>query len=224
MDRPADRLKSIREQRGFPTARDAARAYGWEVSAYASHENGNRGIPPDAAIKYAKALRFSLDWLYMGVKNNRTLGVDTVPHVAFQVVPRLLWNFMKNFGELETAMSEATEFTSLPKTLNVQMPAFSLLVIGDSMKTNTSPDSFKEGDEVVFSTRAEVRPGDFVLAEIFAENEVVFRQYMERGLSPEGFMTYDLAPLNPAYRTYRVESPDQARIVARMVHAIKSYS
>jgi len=218
------RLRKIREQRGYKTARDAARAFGWTVSAYASHENGHRGVPPDEAIKYAKAFGFTLDWLYRGVSTDISLGIAPTPNLAFKSVPRLLWNFIKKYGDLETAMVQATEFASLPESLIVHGSAFTMKIVGDSMLNANSADSFKEGDEIVFSPDAQIKPGDFVLAEIFNEDAVVFRRYMERAAVPGGFTSFELAPLNPAHRTVHVTSPEQARIVAKMTHCIKTYS
>ena len=223
MDTPANRLKAIRQQRGFKSARDAARAYGWELSTYASHENGNRGIPPDAGIRYAQAFRFSIDWLYKGHSTEKSVGISPVPDIAFKVVPRLSSLFIKRCKDVNEAMAQATEFSSMPQTLAVPMPAFSMVITGNSMENVGSSDSFRDGDEAIFSVSAPIRPGDFVLAEIYGEDLLVFRQYMERGRTSSGFTSYDLAPLNPAHQTYHVRSADEARIVAKLVHVIKSY-
>ena len=63
---PSDRLRQAREKAGFPKATDAARAYGWNEITYTSHENGARGLRPDVAEKYAKALRTPVEWLLYG--------------------------------------------------------------------------------------------------------------------------------------------------------------
>ena len=223
MTTPNERLKKIREQRGYGTAREAAHAFGWSISAYASHENGHRGIPPDAAIKYSRALGFSLDWLYSGATSVTAPGVAPTPNLAFQLVPRLSWNYVEKYGNVETAMAKATEFASIPKTASLLAPVFSLLVVGDSMKNSALADSFREGDEVVFSQGAQIKPGDFVLVEMFSDKDVIFRQYMEREKGGDGFISYDLTPLNPAHRTYRITSPEQARIVGKMVRCIRNY-
>jgi hypothetical protein len=224
MKTPNERLRAIRVQRGFESARDAARAYGWPVNAYASHENGHRGIPPDAAIKYSQAYGFTLDWLYKGADPIKTSGVLAKPDVAFRLIPRLSWEFMKTHGGIEKAMEKATEYTSLPQTLNIKMPAFSMVVSGDSMRNSAGVGpSFDPGELIIFSTRELVSPGDFILAELLDENTVIFRQYRERGLNADGFMTYELAPLNSAFPTRLITKEGQARIVARMQHSIKSY-
>lgn len=58
-DTPADRLKKARIARGYATAADASRAFGWNAVTYASHENGTRGIRADAAERYGRAFGVS---------------------------------------------------------------------------------------------------------------------------------------------------------------------
>lgn len=65
---PAMRLRQLRIQNNFATATDAARHHGWHITTYRSHENGNRGIPIEAARRYAKAY---------GVHPNELLGLAT---------------------------------------------------------------------------------------------------------------------------------------------------
>lgn len=55
MTEPADRLRALRIKKGFATAKDASKAFGWPEHTYKSHENATRGIRPDAARKYAQA-------------------------------------------------------------------------------------------------------------------------------------------------------------------------
>ncbi len=65
MDRIGDRLIKARERR-YDTASDAARAMNMPVPTYSGHENGSRGVTLDAAMRYAKFFRVSLDWLVFG--------------------------------------------------------------------------------------------------------------------------------------------------------------
>ncbi len=65
--RPADaqRLEEARRARGFDTAVEATRYFGWVYESYTQHENGLRGLKKVAA-KYAKAFRVSEGWLLTG--------------------------------------------------------------------------------------------------------------------------------------------------------------
>lgn len=48
-------LRKARIERGFETAAEAARYFGWVESTYTSHENGVRPITRQAARRYAAA-------------------------------------------------------------------------------------------------------------------------------------------------------------------------
>lgn len=73
---PHDRLKQLRIAKGFSTAADAARAYGWPVTTYQAHENAARGIKKEAAIRYARAFGSSAGYI-LGVSNKIENG--TIP-------------------------------------------------------------------------------------------------------------------------------------------------
>ena len=51
---------------GIEDATAAATRFGWTIPTYHSHENGNRGIKPTVAKKYAKAYKISFTWLMTG--------------------------------------------------------------------------------------------------------------------------------------------------------------
>ncbi len=61
----AARLRAARAKAGYEQGSDAARAFGWTVSTYGSHENGTRGIGR-AAKAYARAFKVPLGWLLNG--------------------------------------------------------------------------------------------------------------------------------------------------------------
>lgn len=66
VDGSNERLRKAREAAGFPSARKAALRYGWNVSTYGSHENGQTPVPPKAATEYARAFRCSAGWILTG--------------------------------------------------------------------------------------------------------------------------------------------------------------
>lgn len=66
---PSGRLRWAREEAGYRSAREAARARGWSENTYRSHEDGNRvkrGFKPEDAEKYARAFKVSEHWLMTG--------------------------------------------------------------------------------------------------------------------------------------------------------------
>lgn len=78
---PGTRLRKLRERRGFETAADAARAYGWPVTTYQAHENGSRGLKLDVAQRYARAFGSSAAFILTGNDGGGASAV--VNHVTY---------------------------------------------------------------------------------------------------------------------------------------------
>jgi transcriptional regulator with XRE-family HTH domain len=67
LDSPGERIRWARQQHGkYSTATDAARAFGWTVSTYLGHENGDRAPSRNAAKRYARAYAVRWTWLLDG--------------------------------------------------------------------------------------------------------------------------------------------------------------
>lgn len=66
MKTPGERLAWAREQAGYETAADAARALNCKYPTYAGHENTSRGLSAKVAARYAAFFRVSLAWLLTG--------------------------------------------------------------------------------------------------------------------------------------------------------------
>lgn len=66
MRSPNERLRIARENAGFETAVEAARALGVPQSTYIGHENGHRGFPAKRAPAYARKFKVSEEWLLYG--------------------------------------------------------------------------------------------------------------------------------------------------------------
>ncbi len=68
---PGERLKDLRIKRGYGSARDVCRAFGWNEATYRGHENGFRGMRVDAAQRYARALGSSAAFILTGQEDGR---------------------------------------------------------------------------------------------------------------------------------------------------------
>lgn len=77
-----DRLSKARVGAGYISARKAAEAMGANYNTYAQHENKIRDIPRDAAIRYARFFRISLEWLLTG-KGSQKPTRPEVPIVSY---------------------------------------------------------------------------------------------------------------------------------------------
>lgn len=84
-DSPARRLKLARERHGaYKTPTDAARAFGWKVSTYLGHENGDRNPSRAAAKRYARAYKVRWEWLLdgEGAPSDKSIQVPVIGEVA----------------------------------------------------------------------------------------------------------------------------------------------
>jgi hypothetical protein len=62
-DKPPQRLREARKKAGYRSASAAARAHGWQDSAYRHHENGTRNYGIEQALSYGRAFNVSSSWL-----------------------------------------------------------------------------------------------------------------------------------------------------------------
>lgn len=75
---PADRLRWARKNfTTYSTPTDAAKAFGWTVSTYLGHENGDRNPSRNAAKRYARAYKIRWEWLLEG-EGSPQLGKHSV--------------------------------------------------------------------------------------------------------------------------------------------------
>lgn len=64
---PAERLLWARERHGiYKTPTEAAKAFGWTISTYLGHENGDRNPSRAAAKRYGRAYRVRWEWILEG--------------------------------------------------------------------------------------------------------------------------------------------------------------
>ena len=61
-----ERLRKARERAGFGSARSAAMRFGWTISTYASHENGQTPVPQKAAETYAPKFKTTAAYILTG--------------------------------------------------------------------------------------------------------------------------------------------------------------
>lgn len=81
----SERLVWLRKRR-YKSASDAARAMGVREPTYLAHENGSRGLRRDAALRYARFFRGSVEWLLSGKGDPDDISLTNV-----QLVPKLSW-------------------------------------------------------------------------------------------------------------------------------------
>ncbi|ACB95038.1 XRE family transcriptional regulator [Beijerinckia indica] len=89
MDQPFHRLQIARQQAGFESATEAARAFGWNENTYRSHENGERGLRIAIAERYAKAFDVSAAWLLTGENEEDRQAPEKEPKYTVRLVGRI---------------------------------------------------------------------------------------------------------------------------------------
>ncbi|WP_245488379.1 helix-turn-helix transcriptional regulator [Mesorhizobium sp. Pch-S] len=115
-DRPefAKRLEQARTQRGFRSAKEAARFFGWTYETYIQHEQGIRGISR-AAARYAEAFRVSEGWLLTGegsggpapkvsgetAVKDLLRSIDKLPEAAINPLWRLISGYLEDAARSE---------------------------------------------------------------------------------------------------------------------------
>jgi phage repressor protein C with HTH and peptisase S24 domain len=213
---PYARLRFAREQAGFARASDAARAMGIEAPTYLGHENGSRGLSR-AVARYARFFGVSLDWLIDGRGELKHAGRDarlaTVLHPAAAAPDALLPAPPRNaevggparFASSIPAYGHAVggkdgEFILngnrivdilAPPSLQGVPDAYAVYVVGDSMEPR-----YFAGEAVFVNPRLPVRRGDFVVAQIAAEESEPPHAYVKRFMAREA-RTLKLEQFNP---------------------------
>lgn len=134
----ADRLRALRLKKGFATAADAAKAFGWNEHTYKSHENGIRGIRPDAARKYAAAFGSAPGYI-MGVSGNGAEG-KTVNHVVH--VPVIARVSAGTFRYDEPIEFEGVLVPAVPRADVASSLQYSVIIDGPSVNRRIADGSF----------------------------------------------------------------------------------
>lgn len=132
-DRPefAIRLEQARRNRGFESAKAAARYFGWSYETYIQHEQGIRGISRQSK-RYAKAYQVSEGWLLTGEGEGPGDG-------AGQIIPVVAW---VSAGALAHPDVSAEQIASIKVSdLDPKGDWIAMRVHGDSMDRISPPDS-----------------------------------------------------------------------------------
>lgn len=111
MRTPGDRLRELREAKGYQTAKEAAEAFGWNEVTYRAHENGTRTITFPVARKYAQAYAVRPGYILTGESNN-----NSAPHVNLVANVPLVGTVSAGvFREAEGLVSEGVLVPAVPR-------------------------------------------------------------------------------------------------------------
>lgn len=138
MTNAADRLRALRIKKGYSTAVDAAKAFGWNEHTYKSHENAIRGIRPDAARKYAAAFGSTAAYI-LGVGGN---GSETKPNNVVVHVPVIARVSAGTFRYDEPIEFEGILVPAVPRADLAAALQYSVIVDGPSVNKRIPDGAF----------------------------------------------------------------------------------
>lgn len=219
---PHARLKAAREHAGYRTAASAARAFGWQVHTYKTHESGLRGMKPEIAAAYGRAFRVDAAWLLFG-KNPPAWASQNAPAlqgVRIATYPEIDWRDVARYVAAypDIAGIAVMGEREIDSAANLQGAVFFLRVRDRAMTTSAGGISFAPGDLIGCNANATPEPGDFVVALPDEAETPVLRRLQSRGPG-----VYDLQPLNPDYPTLHIGGGGPGRILARVVAHTKHF-
>lgn len=121
-----ERLRAAREAARYETASDAARAFGWPIPSYVSHENGTRTPRQPTAENYARVFRVSPAWLLTGEGiMNPDLPVPVVGYIGAGETVIAVDDHAKGAG---------LDMVKRPAGVSIEIPLVALTIRGDSMR------------------------------------------------------------------------------------------
>lgn len=214
------RLKFARSKH-FPSASAAARANGWVVSTTTQHENGERQLTVDAAIKYAQVYEIPLDYLLLG----RTDSLIDLGHIAAltqQFTP------VVDLGDIEALKTYAIERRAmsnrkLPVPPDDEGPSSATIFVKMPDKAMENPSdkrSIAEGEQVECNASEGWGPSDIVLSLVDGYPSGLIREY---ALVNESADVFELRALNPAFPPIRVGSNRLGTIIAKVTGALRRF-
>lgn len=198
----AARLKRARIEGGYRTAVDFARALGINITTYHHHENGRRGIPEDAARRYAKALDLNFSSLLFGDELQKVAAVPIVGVIHGRGEITLMKDTNTDLSATLSAVDEAQESTGNWSGVTLQkihVPDFTqmetLVVQGNELYP-----AYREGDAVLHYplVRIDRMPSEWHGVECvckLADGKRLLRQVM---VQPDGgttLVSYSGAPM-----------------------------
>ena len=104
---------------------------------------------------------------------------------------------------------DALQYVSVGSEISDE--AFCLVVTDSSMEPK-----FNIGDQLICDPKAEIRPGDFVIAKLDDEIAASIRRYRLKG-AQNGKPVVELVPLNDDYPTQTIDASSPGKIYARVV-------
>lgn len=177
MEKSHERLQLARARAKYNTASEAARAFGWNEITYRAHENGIRGIRPEAAERYARAFGVDASWILeergRGPSGNilptpKRMPIVPAPQLGNDLIP-ILGRALGGEGGRLLFSGDPVGYVGRPEVLAGVPGAYATYYDGDSMWPR-----YKPGELLWIQPDRPPRKGDDVLVQLRSKNDGEF--------------------------------------------------
>lgn len=180
------RLRQARQAAGYRTAREFADTHDIPQPTYTMHELGKRALKRETAVRYAKALNISLEWLMTGNGKGPSESPALRPIATLEDVPVV---GHVQAGEWQEALElDEQEWRYVPVALDPEYPEvkrFGLKVLGPSMNK-----LYPEGTVLICIGLHDIgedpRPGDKVICQRRRKDGLIEATVKEYVLEADG--------------------------------------
>lgn len=153
------RLKQIRRDRGFATAKAFALKQDLKVSTYTLHEAGTRSMSFEIIEQYSNLLKIDKHWLLTGEGETQTIKAQAIPIIE--------WHEISLFPDKLDLMNRL--FTA--SELELPAPSFAVKVKDDSMEPR-----YPQHTLLLIDTRQTPADREYALF-LMEDNTPAFKQY-----------------------------------------------
>ncbi|VEB36509.1 helix-turn-helix domain-containing protein [Legionella cherrii] len=211
------RIKHERTTKGLTRKALAELTENLNISRINNYERGERTPGPEEITQLAKALEVSPAFL-MGLSDDRdgeisrNAGVGAlIPLLDYKQAcdPKFYIDKIKN----ELHPEKLTFVPISPEIANqVDENAFALQIKDSSMEPE-----FRTNDILILNSNAKLNPGDFVVAQIGNEEEVIIRKYKQLSVSKTE-PVYELIALNEDWANTHIDYQISCKIIAIVIY------
>lgn len=149
METPSERLRRARVAKGFASAREAARHFGWNEVTYITHENGTRGLRVATARVYSKAF---------GVPVSELVGIPSAEPVPVGVGIRVIGEAAIGIWRDAALQNPAEKWLSVPDAHPIDR--FAVRIIDQSIDKVIAKDEYAVCEP---ATLDDIEPGQMVV-------------------------------------------------------------
>ncbi|WP_165359638.1 helix-turn-helix domain-containing protein [Lichenibacterium minor] len=151
-----ERIKFLRTMKGYKSASEAARAYGWTVSTYLGYENGDREPSKKMAQRIAEAFGVGINYLLIGQglifgESDELFKIPIIGDVFEngEISPKSLGLPVEGYSEISTSIPILNATIGVRVAGSTMWPRYEDGDILGFVRTGQNPHSLIDGCEAV---------------------------------------------------------------------------